>query len=397
MLEDMVVLEVADVWTGPLAGLMLADFGATVIKVEPPEWKRPLEVRIAQRDDPLFLAGNRGKRSMVLDMTLPQGREIFARMATKADVVLSNFPPGVVRKLQLDYDTLGKVNPRLICCNVSGFGLKGKDIDRPAFELAIQAISGVMSVTGEEGRLPVRCGVSMADEKGGIFATLGILAAYISREKDGKGRQIDISMFDNLLLNFAFTAVDYFMTGRVPGPVGSGAPTNKRADYRCYATKDGYIVIASGRGDDKWRALCKTVGKEELGTDPQFDSYDKRIVEESRLKLEQVFEPILKTRTSSEWISLLSAVDIPCAPVNRLDQVLRDAEAQGRDMVISFPLPLGGTTKGIGNPVKVGTKENLTQPPRLGQHTVEVLKEMLDYSDEKISELAKAKVVFLGS
>jgi len=395
MLGDMIVLEVADYWTGPLAGLMLSDFGAKVIKIEPPEWKRSLVVRIARRSDSLFLAGNRGKRNLVLDLTLPKGREIFEQLVGKADVVISNYPPPVMKKLGLDYETLGQINPRLICCNISGYGIKGKDVDRPAFELAIQATSGVMSVTGEEGGPPVRAGVAILDEKGGIFATLGILAAYISRQKDDKGRQIDISMFDNALLSFSYNVIDYFKTGEVPGPVGSGSTAGKRADYQAYQTKDGYIVIASGRGEDKWRDLCKTLGREELAIDSRFNSYNKRIEDKNRFEIEETFKPILKTKTNEEWLKLLSEVDIPCAPVNTLDKAIQEAEAQERGMIIDFPLPSGNMTKGVGNPIKVGIKENLNPPPRFGQYTREVLMELLNYSEEKISELAKEKVIFM--
>ncbi len=252
-----------------------------------------------------------------------------------------------------------------------------------------------MSVTGEEGRAPVRPGIAIADEKAGLLATLGILAAYILLQKEGRGRQIDISMFDSLLLSFSFKVVDYYLTGKVPGPVGSYSTSAKRADYRCYPTKDGYIVIASGRGEDKWRALCKALGKEELARDPRFDSYDKRIDGEARVILEQIFEPIISIKTTQEWLTLLSAVDIPCAPVNTLDKAIQEAEAQGRGMIVSFPIPSGQMVTGVGNPLKVGIKENLNRPPRFGEHTKEVLTEVLNYSEERILELAKAKVIFL--
>ena len=252
-----------------------------------------------------------------------------------------------------------------------------------------------MSVTGEEDGPPVRAGIPMLDEKGGIFATIGILTAFISRQKDGKGRQVDISMFDNAILSFAYNVVDYFMTGTVPGPMGSGSTARKRADYQAYQTKDGHMVIASGRGEDKWQALCKVLGREALASDPLFDTYKKRIGNDIRLKLEEIFKPILMTKTSDEWVKLLSAVDIPCAPVNRLDRVIQLAETQGRDMIVSFPIPSGEIVKGVANPVKVGVKENLSPPPRLGQYTREVLMELLNYSEEKISQLAEEKVVFV--
>jgi CoA:oxalate CoA-transferase len=396
MLEDLTVLEVADAMTGPLCGLFLSDLGAHVIKIEPPEWKRTLEVRVARRDDPGFLSWNRGKKSVVLDLIAPRGRKIFEGLVSKSDVVLSNNPPSVVKKLGLDYETLNTINPRIICCNVSGYGLTGKNVERPAYDLAIQAVSGVMSVTGEKGsKTPVRAGIPVADGNGGILATLGILAAYISRQKEGKGQQVDISMFDCLLPYFSHSALDYYLTGTIPGPIGSYASTMKRADYRAYQTKDGHIVVASGRGEDKWQAFCKALGKAELGKDSRFDSFKKRITEKARVELEQIFESIFRTKTAEEWLKIFSNADIPNAPINTLDKVLKEAEDQGRGMVINFSLPSGQIVKGIGNPLKMGVPENVNAPPRFGEHTKEVLTKVLNYNEEAILELAKDKVIFL--
>jgi len=396
MLNDITVLEVADAITGPMAGMLLSDFGAQVIKVEPPEWKRSLEARISRRDDAIFLSVNRGKKSIVLDFMMPDGRKIFEELVKLSDVVLSNYRPSVVKKLGLDYDTLGKINPRIICCNVSGFGLKGKDAERPAYDLVIQAASGMMSVTGAEGTPPVPAGMAIADEKGGIMAVLGILAAYIKLQKEGVGQQVDISMFDNLLLSFSYSAFKYYLTGHVPGQLGSSTSGDKRADFRAYQTKDGYFVVGSGRGNDKWRIFCKTIGQEEMGMESLYDSYEKRVKEETRINLEEIFEPIFRTKTTNQWMALFSDADIPCAPVNSLDKALQQAEAQERGLIVNYPLPLGGTGKGISNPVKVGTTENLNPPPRIGEHTKDVLTDRLKYSESKIAQLAGEKVIFLG-
>jgi CoA:oxalate CoA-transferase len=395
MLKDMIVLEITDAITGPVAGLLLADFGAQVIKLEPPEWRRSLERRLAKRDDPVFLSLNRGKKSMVLDMINPDGRKIFESLAELADVVLSNAPPAVVKKLGLDYDTLGKINPRLICCNISGYGLKGNDIDLPAYDLSIQAVSGLMSITGEEGGPPIPAGQSPVDEKSGIMAALGILAAYIRLQKEGVGQQVDISMFDSALLTLSYATMNYYLTGIVPEPQGSATSVDKRADSRYYETATGYFVVASGRDNDRWRRVCKALGREELATDSEFDSYEKRIREETRRKLEQLFEPIFRTKTMEEWTVIFSDAGIPCAPVNTLDKALRKAEDLGRGMVIEFPLPDGQIVKGLGCPVKVGTGENLNPPPRFGQHTKEVMRSLLNRSETEIAGLVEGKVVFL--
>ena len=396
MLNDLVVLEVADAITGPMAGMLLSDFGARVIKVEPPEWRRSLESRISRRDDAIFLSVNRGKKSIVLDFVEPEGRKIFEALVKLSDVVLSNYRPSVVKKLGLDYETLGKINPRILCCNVSGFGIEGKDIERPAYDLVIQAVSGMMSVTGAEGTPPAPAGMAIADEKGGIMATLGILAAYIKLQQDGVGRQIDISMFDNLLLSFSYSAFKYYATGMVPGQLGSSTSGDKRADFRAYQTHDGHFVVASGRGNDKWRTFCKTIGLEAMGMDPLYDSYEKRVREETRLELERIFEPIFRTKTMEQWEALFSEADIPCAPVNTLDKALEKAEAQNRGIIVDFPLPLGGTGRSVGNPVKVGTTPNLSSPPRFGEHTKDVLMDRLKLSESHIAELAENKIIFLA-
>jgi CoA:oxalate CoA-transferase len=395
MLEDTVVLEVADALTGPVAGLLLSDLGAKVIKIEPPEWKRSLEVRIARRDEPLFLCYNRGKKSVVIDLASPEGKGVFKELVKQSDIVLSNYPPSVVRKLGLGYDTLGKINPQIICCNISGYGLEGNNVERPAYDLAIQAVSGIMSVTGEVGGPPVRTGIPVADVKGGIMAGFGILAAYIRRQKEGVGQQVDISMFDNILLDFSYAAMRYYSTGKVPGPVGSSSSAGKRAEYRAYETKDGHIVIAAGRGEDKWQNFCRAVGKNEFAADPRFDSFEKRTEDENRIKIERSFEPEFRARSTREWMTRLSNADIPCAPVNTLDKVLQEAENQGRGMIVEFPLPSGGSGKAVGNPLKVGPEENLGAPPRFGEHTKAVLTDMLKYDESRISELAGQKAIFI--
>jgi crotonobetainyl-CoA:carnitine CoA-transferase CaiB-like acyl-CoA transferase len=333
---------------------------------------------------------------MVLDFLMPEGRHTFEELVNLSDVVLSNYRPAVVRKLGLEYATLGKINPRIICCNISGYGLEGKDIERPAYDLVIQAVSGMMSVTGAEGTPPVPAGMAIADEKGGIMATLGILAAYIKRQQDGRGQQVDISMFDNLLLSFSYSAFKYYSTGHVPGQLGSSTSGDKRADFRAYQTKDGYFVVGSGRGNDKWRTFCRVLGLNELGMEPRYDTYEKRIRDDARTKLERIFEPVFRTKTTGEWETLFSEADIPCAPVNSLDRALAKAEAQNRGMILEYPLPSGGTGRGIASPVKIGTVENLNPPPRFGEHTKDILTHRLNYSEARIQELAEKKVIVLG-
>lgn len=396
-LSDLRVMDLSEVFSGPVAGLILSDLGAEVIKVEPPEWKRTLVTRMAQRDDPVFIAYNRGKKSMVLDLTLPEGKEVFRALVKKSDVVLYNFSPSVVHKLGLHYDELGKINPKIICCSITGYGLEGKNIERPAFDLTIQAVSGIMDLTGEPERSPVRAAVPIADATGGLLGAIGILAAYAMRQKTQMGQQIDISMFDGALLGLCHVAMDYFLNGVIPERMGWYSTAGRRADYRGYKTRDGYIVVATGRGEDKWQAICKALGKEELGTDPRFNFYKERIKDEKRVIVEQIFEPIFLTKSTEEWLEILGKEDIPCAPVNRLNKTLEETEVSERGMIIPLELPSGKKIKAIGNPIKMGAvKESYKSVPEFGEHTREVLQNILNYSEEEVNHLANKKVVVLG-
>lgn len=394
MFEEMIVLEIADAWSGPTGGLLLSDFGAQVIKLEPPVWKRPLEVRAARRDDPVFLAANRGKKSVGLDVTLPQGKRIFEDFVRKSDVLLTNSPPSVYKKLGFDYETLSQVNPRVICCNISGYGLVGDGVERPAYDMAIQAVSGVMSVTAGEGKIPIPAGILVADERGGIMAALGILAAYISRLKDGKGRQVDVSMVNNLLFSYSREVVDYYMRGKT-GRVLPYEQTRKRADYRAYETADSYIAITAGRGQDKWQALCKVLGVPEMGFDQRFDSYEKRITPEIRMEAERILEPLFRGRKTGEWLQLLSAVGIPCARVNSMHDAVMDAAKTG--MIVKVQSPAGGVFESMGSPLNPGIKETLAAPPRFGQHTKELLGGLLGYSEKQIDMLAGERAIVVES
>ncbi|MBI5440274.1 MAG: CoA transferase [Deltaproteobacteria bacterium] len=394
MFDEMIVLEIADAWSGPTGGLLLSDFGAQVIKLEPPVWKRPLEVRAARRDDPVFLAANRGKKSVGLDVTLPQGKQVFEDLVRKADVLLTNSPPSVVRKLGFGYETLSRVNPRIICCNISGYGLAGEDVERPAYDMVIQAVSGVMSVTGGEGKVPIPTGILVADERGGIMAALGILAAYIGRLKTGKGRQVDVSMVNNLLFSYSREVVDFDLRGRA-GRVLPYEQTRKRAEYRAYETADGHIAVTAGRGQDKWQALCEVLGVPEAGFDPRFGSYEKRITPEVRLEAERIVEPLFRAKTTAEWLPLLAAVDIPCARVSTMHDAVMDAAKTG--MIVNVQAPTGGVFQTMGSPLNPGVKETLPAPPRFGQHSKEILGGLLGYAEEQISALAEEKAVVLES
>lgn len=224
------------------------------------------------------------------------------------------------------------------------------------------------------------------------MAAMGILAAILSREKNKVGRQIDISMLDNLLYSYSRELIDYHLRGKA-GRIRPYTSSRKRADYRAFETADGYLVVTGGRGEDKWQAFCRVVGREELGTDSRFDSYDKRITDKARIELEGILETIFRTKSTAEWQSLLSAADIPCAPVNTLETAILEAEAKGK--VVSFPLPSGGTAGCMRNPLMLGVDITVNSPPRLGEHSRDVLAGLLGYSEEKVRKLVDNRVVVL--
>ena len=385
------VLDLTQVQAGTYGSMILGDLGAEVIKIEPPrgDFTRGFPFYGHKGESYYYLAFNRNKKGMVLDLKTNKGREIFYQLVKIADVVLDNFSPGVVEKLGVDYDTVSEINPQIISCSITGFGSTGPYRERRSFDLIAQAMSGAMSVTGEPGRPPVRGGISIADMAGGMYAALGILAAHIARQQSGRGQKVDISLLDGMMAQLSYFASYHFLSGEVPGPQGSGHFSV--IPYGAFRTKDGYIAIAEG-----WPRMARVLGIEQYVDDPRFTTRVERL--KHREELGEILQEALLREETDIWVELLNAEGIAAAPVNTLDNALSDPQVVYRDMVINIKHALGGVVKLVGDPIKMSgashkAKEIFRSPPTLGQHTEEILTELLGYSKDEIEELRTEGVI----
>lgn len=385
------VLDLTRALAGPYCSLILGDLGAEIIKIEAVEGRMEVTGPYSYKgQDGYFMSVNRSKKSVTLDVRKDSGREVFYDLVKISDVVLDNFRPGVLERLRIDYDTLKEINPRIICCSISGFGPDGPYRDRPAYDVVVQAIGGAMSITGEPGRPPVRSGIAVADQGAGMFAAHGILAALYQREKTGVGGKVETSLLEAMVALLAYEASLYFISGIVPGPVGSGHRT--LALYQTFQTKDSYVAVAA---INKFAALCKALDKEELTKDPRFTGGQ---MAEHRKELLDALQEVFITKNTDEWLKLLMEADVPCGPMNTLDKALSDPQVLARDMVVSIDHTLGGQIKQTGNPVKISTtppevRQKFLSPPVLGEHTNEVLGQLLGYTPKKIESLRQEKVI----
>ncbi len=389
-LEGIRVLDVSRVLAGPFCTMILGDLGAEVIKVEEPRvgdgtraWGPPF----IKGESAYFLSINRNKKSITVNLKHPKGREIIYKLAEKSDVFIENFRPGVAERLGVDYEAISKVNPKIIYCSISGFGQTGPYRDKPAYDLLIQAMSGFMSFTGEPGRPPVRIGVAIMDLGAGMYAAISILAALRAREITGKGQRIDISLLDTAVSWLTYMAMNYFATGRNPRKMGSAHPNI--VPYQCFEDRDGrYFAVAVGT-DEHWKRLCKALGRDEWIENPKYSTNPKRV--ENRDELIGELEKIFKSKSRDEWLKTLEEHRVPCAPVYEVSEVLSDPQVIHRKMVIEVDHPKIGKLKQLGFPMKLSETpcEIRYPPPLLGQHTREILKELLEFSDEEIDELER--------
>jgi crotonobetainyl-CoA:carnitine CoA-transferase CaiB-like acyl-CoA transferase len=390
------VLDLTHMLAGPYGAMLLADLGAEVIKVEPP--KTGEGTRRLLENDPqnslqgmgaYFLTLCRNKKSITLDLQTEKGRAIFYDLVKISDVVYDNFRPGVLDRLKIDYNTLKDINPLLISCSCTGFGLTGPGRDRPAFDLVVQAMGGGVSITGERNRPPVRSGIPIGDMGGGVFSSFGILAALVSRARTGKGQKVDVSMLDVQISLLNYMATMYFLSGEVPGPIGNEHFVH--VPYGSFKTKDIYIILALV-GDNFWKPFVEILGVEEL-KDPKYDKRDGRW--EDKEKIEAIVSKSLATRPGDEWLELFAKKGIPAGPISPFDRALADPQVLSRNMVVEVGHPLGGSVRQPGNPIKMsGTPgETFEHPPLLGQHTRQILEELLGYPREKVEQLEREEVI----
>jgi len=377
--------------------MILTDLGARTIKVEPPGSGEGTRALLSTSPDysvdglgAYFLTLNRGKESIALDLKSDAGREVFYDLVRKADVVFDNFSVGVTQRLGIDHAKLSAINPRIVTCSVSGFGETGPDPHRPAFDQVVQAMGGGMSITGFPGQAPVRSGIPHGDLGGGIFGVIGVLAALNARERTGVGRHVDVSMLDVQVSMLNYMATMYLMSGHNPERMGNGHFVH--VPYNAFLTADRYIIIAC-IGDSFFEKFLDVLDRDEL-RDPAFLKQPARLA--AKGFIEGIIQEELIKHNSAYWLAKLRELRIPCGPVNDFEHALNDPHLRARNMIVSVDLPSGSSVQMPGNPVKISGCEDPQQPtapPRLGEHTAQLLKEFLNYDAERIAALRKNGVV----
>lgn len=391
-LAGMRVLELAQIMAGPTCGMMLADMGADVIKVEKlpggDDARGYREPRVNGVSAP-FMILNRNKRGIALNLKHAQGRDILLRMVKEADVLTENYRRGTLEKLGLGYDVLSQVNPGLIYCAVSGYGRDGPDGDKPGFDLIAQGFSGLMSITGEPGGPPVKTGNSIADTNAGILAMAGITAAYVHKLKTGEGQIVDTSLIEAALQQTYWQAAIYFATGESAGPTGSAHLLT--APYQAFKASDGWINIG-GANQANWERIAVALGQPGWCEDPRFATNSQRM--ENREALVAMMSEIVSTRSKAEWIAILDAAGVPVGPVHTIGEALSHPQTLAREMVVDLVHPQAGPTKALGCPIHFSkTATRIDRPaPMLGEHSRELLREY-GYSDADIDGFVEAGVI----
>jgi formyl-CoA transferase len=389
-LDHLKVLDVTQVMAGPFCGMLLADLGAQVIKVEPPsgDSTRQMPGGVGA-DTPAFNAVNRGKRSIVINLKQTPGREVMLRLAREADILIENYRPGVMASLGLGYETLAAANPRLIYASISGYGQTGPSREKGGFDLIAQGVSGIMSVTGNADGPPVKCGVPLTDLAAGLFAVVGILAAVESRHRTGRGQQVDTSLVDAGVALSVWEATEYFSGGGVPTALGSAHRMN--APYQAIRCADGFITLG-GANDRIFTRVCEALGHTEWLTDPRFATNAARV--RHRDELAAAIEAMTIHERRAHWLALFDATDIPCGPINDYADVFADPQIVAREMVVETEHPTLGALRTLGSPIKLSaTPPNVRRrAPQLGEHTDEILRE-LGFSDADIQTLRTVRAV----
>ncbi len=386
------ILDLTTIISGPFSTLILSDLGAEIIKVERPgtgDGSRGTPSYMFDGEGAYFIAQNRNKKSMVLNLDNDKGKEVFYGLAKKSDVVVNNYRPGVTKKLGIEYDILKKVNPRIICCSITGYGETGPFKERPAFDLIIQARGGIMSYTGERGGKPVRMGAPMGDLAGGMFAAHGILAALYQREVTGRGQNIDISLLDCQISLLNYRGQYYLTGGEIAEPLGTGHTTVH--PQRSFKTKT-FDVVLDCNLQGLFNEMVAAMGIPEMGTNPKFDTRQHRL--ENKDELYKILEKIFMTKTGEEWLEMLEK-RIPIGPINTVDRALSDPQVLSRNMVPEIDYGNGKKLKIIGNPIKMSEAEQevFKPAPHLGANTGEILSELLGYSHEEIEKLKDQKII----
>lgn len=374
-LAGLKVLELAQIMAGPTCGMLLADLGADVIKVEKMpggDDTRAMNRPSVNGESAAFMAMNRNKRGIALNLKLPAARDALKRMAGQVDVLTENYRKGTMEKLGLGYDALKAINPALIYCSISGYGRTGPYADKGGFDLVAQGMSGLMAITGEPGRPPVKSGNPICDINGGILAALGIVSAYVHRVKSGEGQLVDTSLFEAGIQQTYWQSAIFFATGQSPGPIGSSHLLS--APYQAFQARDGWLTIG-GANQPNWERLARVLDAPEWLADERFRTNSDRM--KNLDALVPLVNAKLEQRTVREWIERLEAEGVPCGPINSIGEMLCDPQTRARDMVVELEHPKAGRTRALGLPIKLSaTPGAIRRPaPTYGQHTREVLAE----------------------
>lgn len=403
-LSHLRILDMSRILAGPWASQILADMGAEVIKIERPgkgddtrSWGPPYAKDLEGQDtseSAYYLSANRGKKSVTVDITQEAGQKIIRQLARESDVVLENFKVGSLKKYGLDYESLIKVNPQLIYCSITGFGQTGPYANRPGYDFVIQGMGGLMSITGQPddvpGGGPQKVGVALADITTGLYAAIAILAALVNRDKTGEGQYIDLALLDVQAAVLANQAMNYLTTGQAPGRLGNEHPNI--VPYQSFATANGHIILAIGN-DVQFMRLCNLVNHPELADDSRYATNGDRV--RNRAKLIPIIEKIMKQRSSEEWLQKLDEDDIPCGPINTIDKVFANEQIQHRGMQFKMSHPVAKKISMVANPIQFSKTPNKYDkpPPLLGEHTDEVLAELLELNEIEIEALKNRGVV----
>jgi crotonobetainyl-CoA:carnitine CoA-transferase CaiB-like acyl-CoA transferase len=385
------VIDLTRVLAGPFATQNLGDLGAEILKIEPPgggdETRR--FPPFVDSESHYFLGINRNKKSLVVDLQQQRGKEVLRRLVATADILVENYRPGVMDRLGLGHDALSALNPRLIYCAISGFGLTGPLRDKPSFDIVTQAMTGVLSVNGERGRQGIKLGIPLGDMVGGVFGPIAILAALHERHISGKGRLIDIALYDGLIGMLGYFAQLAFITGEDPPPMGSSHPNI--VPYGSFPTADGAIVIAV-LSESFWAKLCEALERPGLAADPRFASPTGR--RQHRDEVDEAVAAVTRIRSTAEWQERLARYDVPNAPVLGVTAALAHPHAAARGMVVEAEHAAIGPVTLVGRPVKFpgAVQRPVTAPPALGQHTGEVLR-ALGYGEAEIDDLRRDGVI----
>lgn len=394
LLANVRVVDLTRVLAGPYCTMMLGDMGADVIKIEAPErgddtrqWGPPFT---ESGMSAYFISANRNKRSLTLNLKAEAGMRVLKDLVRQADVVVDNFRVGTLEKLGLSYAEMQKLNPAVIYCTITGFGYSGPYAQKPGYDFIVQALGGLMSLTGPEDGRPYRVGVAIADLLTGIYACNAITAALYAREQSGTGQRIDASLFDSQVATLSYVASNYLNSGEAPTRYGNGHPNI--VPYQDFKARDGYVAFAAGN-DLQWSKFCQAVGKEQWIEDERFSTNPKRV--ENRNILIPLLEELFASRSVAEWLEICDEAGIPAAPINTIDQLFEDPQVAARDLIWKAETGEGEEVRMVGSPL--GLVEAPSQlrypPPQLGEHNDEILSDLLGYAQDVIADLRDEGVI----